>query len=87
MSTPDPEGAKNGRSPLVKTAAVGAMGFEFVGVVVGSFIVGGMIDEKFGVGPWGTVGSLAAGMIAAGWHVYLIAKRFLLENESKDGDG
>ena len=81
MSEPDPDGKPTERSALVKAGYVGAMGFEFVGVVIGSFLLGSIVDERFEVGPWGTVGCLAAGMVAAGWHVYLIAKRFLLEDE------
>lgn len=81
MTRSEPDDDKKEKSPLVKAGYVGAMGFEFVGVVIGSFILGGLVDDRFGVGPWGTVACLFAGMVAAGWHVYLIAKRLLLEDE------
>ena len=80
MGAPDPNGNEP-KSPLVKAAYVGAMGFEFVGVVVGAFFIGGWIDDRFGTGPWGVVGCLIAGMIAAGIHVVMIAKRFVTEEE------
>lgn len=70
---------KRGISDLKKVGVVGALGFEFVGLVIGSFFLGTFVDEKFDVGPWGTVGMLALGMLAAAWHVYLIATRYLLE--------
>lgn len=55
----------------------GAMGFEFVGLVVGGSLVGYWIDEKFNTAPWGVVSLILLGMLAALWHVYRVAKRFL----------
>ncbi len=81
MEPSDPNDSKTESSSLKKAAYVGAMGFEFAGVTIGSVMLGSFVDATYGVGPWGTVGFLAAGMVAAGWHVYLIAKRFLLEDE------
>jgi F0F1-type ATP synthase assembly protein I len=73
------DGNNGEKSPLLKVGVVGALGFEFVGLVIGSFLIGSMIDERFDVGPWGTVGMLALGMLAGAWHVYLIAKKYLIE--------
>lgn len=67
------------KSPLVQVGIVGALGFEFVGLVVGSFLIGSTIDERFDAGPWGTVGMLALGMLAGAWHVYLIVTKYLIE--------
>ena len=79
MSDPEPGDDKKERSLLVTAGLVGALGFEFVGVVIVCFMIGSHLDERFDVGPWGTVGCLALGMIGAGWHVYLLSKRFLID--------
>lgn len=81
MEKPDSNRKDEPKSPLAKAAYVGAMGFEFVGVVIGAFILGNWANDRFGIEPWGTVICLVAGMIAAGIHVYMIAKRFLLDEE------
>ena len=79
MSDPKPNGDRKEKHPLVVAATVGALGMEFVGLVVACFFIGSQIDERFGSGPWGTVVTLALGMIGAGWHVYLVTKRFLID--------
>lgn len=79
MSNTEPDEKDEGKSPLVKIGIVGALGFEFVGLVIGSFVIGTVLDEQFGWAPWGTVGMLALGMLAAAWHVYLIATKYLVE--------
>jgi F0F1-type ATP synthase assembly protein I len=81
MSDPNPDGEKKERNPLVVAGVVGALGFEFVGIVIGCFWIGSTLDDRFGVGPWGTVGCLAAGMLGGAWHVYLITKRYLIEED------
>lgn len=81
MSDPKPDGdEKKTKHPLLVAGIVGGLGFEFVGVVIACFYIGSQVDERFGVGPWGTVGCLALGMIGAAWHVYLLTKRFLVED-------
>lgn len=79
MTDPEPDGDKKERSPLVVAGMVGALGFEFVGVVIACFFLGSMLDERFDVGPWGTVGTLALGMLGAAWHVFLLTKKFLID--------
>lgn len=79
MSDPKPDGGKKEKHPLVVAATVGALGMEFVGIVVACFFIGSQIDEQFGSGPWGTVVTLALGMLSAAWHVYLVTKRYLVE--------
>ena len=79
MSDPKPDDDKREKHPLVVAGTVGALGFEFVGVVIACFFIGSEIDERFDVGPWGTVVTLALGMLGAAWHVYLITKKFLID--------
>jgi F0F1-type ATP synthase assembly protein I len=68
----------SGASSQWKTLGIyGAMGFEFVGFVVGGALAGMWLDEYFGTEPWGVVGLILLGMLAALWHVYLVTKRFL----------
>lgn len=67
----------DGPSQMKKLGIYGAMGFEFVGLVVGGSVVGFWIDEKFGTRPWGVVSLILLGMFAALWHVYRVTKRFL----------
>ena len=77
MSTPDPKGDKNKRSPLVKTAAVGAMGFEFVGVVVGSFILGASALREFAL-------ALFVGMAAGTYSSVFLAGPALARWKERD---
>ncbi len=79
MSDPKPDGEKKEKNLLLVTGIVGALGFEFVGVVIVCFYIGSKLDGRFDVGPWGTVGCLALGMIGAAWHVYLLSKRYLID--------
>lgn len=79
MSDPEPDGDKKEKNPIVVAGVVGALGFEFVGVVIVCFYIGSKLDERFGVGPWGTVGMAALGMFGTAWHVYLLSKRFLID--------
>ena len=79
MSDPKPDGDKTERNPIVVAGMVGALGFEFVAVVIACFFLGAMVDERFDVGPWGTVGILALGMLGAAWHVFLLTKKFLID--------
>lgn len=66
-----------GSSQLKMLGIYGAMGFEFVGLVVGGSYVGFWIDEKFNTAPWGVISLILLGMLAALWHVIRVTKRFL----------
>ncbi|AWV90562.1 putative F0F1-ATPase subunit (Ca2+/Mg2+ transporter) [Bradymonas sediminis] len=64
-------------SQLKMLGIYGAMGFEFVSLVVGGSVIGFWVDEKFGTTPWGVVSLILLGMLAALWHIYRVTKRFL----------
>ena len=81
MSGTDDDG-KEGEESLWKTAGIfGALGTEFVGSTVGGYIVGQWLDERFDTAPWLTLGCILLGLVAAGWHVYLITRRFIARDE------
>lgn len=79
MSDPEPNNDKRERHPMVVAAMVGGLGMEFVALVVVSFLIGSQLDERFDMGPWGTVVTLALGMLGGAWHLYLLTKRFLVD--------
>ena len=71
------ETAAEERSPWFVTGVFGALGFEFVGFVVGGYIVGDVIDDSFGSEPWGVITMVLLGLLGVLWHIYRVAKRFL----------
>ena len=79
MSETEPDGSKDEKNPLVVAGIVGALGMEFVGVGVGCLLIGQQLDERLEIGPWGTVVMMALGLVGAGWHCYLLSRKFLIE--------
>lgn len=65
----------------VKAGAAGALGFEFVGFVLAGVFIGTRIDARYDSSPLGLLVSLGLAMVAAGWHIYLVSRRFLLDGE------
>lgn len=70
-SNPQPE-PPEGASQWKKLGILGAMGFEFVGFVVGGALVGRWVDERFDSSPWGVLSLILLGMFAAFWHIYRV---------------
>lgn len=64
-------------SPWVIAGVYGALGFEFVGFIVGGYLVGQAIDEWLGSYPVATLACIALGLVGVLWHTYRISKRFL----------
>ena len=71
------ESSDEEQSPWLVAGVFGALGFEFVGFVVGGYIVGNLIDDKFGTQPWGVLVCVLLGLVGVLWHVYRVSKRFL----------
>lgn len=80
---PAAEGATKGdesdedKSPWLVAGVFGALGFEFVGFIVGGWVVGSAIDDYFGTEPYGTLICILLGLVGVLWHVYRVSKRFL----------
>lgn len=86
MSHEKPDGKSRGSNPWVTAGIFGALGIEFVSLVFGGFWIGSMLDERFDVAPWATVGMLVLCLVGGGAHVVLITKRFVaLEDEASNG--
>lgn len=73
----EPDSAPQEHSPWYVAGVFGALGFEFVGFIVGGYIVGALIDDHFGTAPWGVVITVLLGLVGVLWHVYRVAKNFL----------
>ncbi len=69
-------------SMWLRTAAVAAMGFELVGFVLAGVFIGTWIDGRFDSSPTGLLISLALAMLGAGWHIHLVTRRFLSDEEA-----
>ena len=65
-------------NPWVKAGAAAALGFEFVGLVLAGVFVGVQIDARFDSSPIGLLVCLMLAMVAAGWHIYLVTRRYVL---------
>lgn len=72
----DGEGEEE-HSPWFVAGVFGALGFEFVGFIIGGYVVGYAVDSKFGTEPWGVLVCVLLGLVGVLWHVYRVAKRFL----------
>jgi F0F1-type ATP synthase assembly protein I len=70
---------KNGdeKSPWLTVGVFGALGFEFVGFILGGYVVGNAIDKRLETYPIATLTCIALGLIGVLWHTYRISKRFL----------
>ncbi|MFP4600290.1 MAG: AtpZ/AtpI family protein [Persicimonas sp.] len=71
------EQASEEQSPWVVAGVFAALGFEFVGFIVGGLLVGAYIDKSFGTGPWGVLVMVLLGLVGVLVHIYHVAKRFL----------
>lgn len=71
------KGKKEEQSPWLVAGVFGALGFEFVGFIVGGYIVGALIDDRFHTAPWGVMTMVLLGLVGVLWHTYRVAKRFL----------
>lgn len=48
----------------------GRVGFDFVGSVIGSGIVGGIIDHEFGTSPWWLIAMIVIGFAVGVWSAW-----------------
>ncbi len=81
---PDDDGKHkdvSSRKMWMKAGAAGALGFEFVGFVLAGVLVGTRIDARYDSSPIGLLVCLGLAMVAAGWHIYLVSRRYLLDGE------
>lgn len=76
-SPPEDESRSSTKSPWLVAGAVGALGFEFVGIVLGGAFIGTRLDERFNTAPVLLLVTMALAMLGAGWHVWKISQRFL----------
>ncbi|RAL24926.1 hypothetical protein DL240_01580 [Lujinxingia litoralis] len=76
-SSPEDDRQTRPRSPWLVAGAIGALGFEFVGFVLGGAFIGTRLDAHFGTAPVLLLVSMALAMLGAGWHVWKISQRFL----------
>lgn len=75
--------SKDLKSPnlWLRAGAAAALGFEFVGFVLAGVLIGTQLDARFDSSPLGLLVCLGLAMVAAGWHIYLVAQRFVLADE------
>lgn len=76
-SPPEDDTRQSERSPWIVAGAVGAMGFEFVGFVLGGAFIGTKLDEHFDTAPALLLVTMALAMVGVGWHIWKISQRFL----------
>ncbi|RDV40078.1 hypothetical protein DV096_05840 [Bradymonadaceae bacterium TMQ3] len=76
-SPPEDESRHSTRNPWLVAGAIGALGFEFVGLVLGGAFIGTRLDAHFETAPVLLLVSMAVAMLSAGWHVWKISQRFL----------
>jgi len=78
-SEPDETGPQKEeeKSPWIVAGVFGALGFEFVGFIIGGYFIGAVIDDNFATAPWGVTTMMLLGLVAVLWHTYRVAKRFL----------
>lgn len=77
---------ETGPSPLLQAGIFGALGFQFVAVVIVSYFMGDWLDDKYGTSPWGVLVLIILGMVGTGIHTYRITKRFVMDEEEDVGD-
>ncbi|MGM0556612.1 MAG: AtpZ/AtpI family protein [Myxococcota bacterium] len=72
-------GEDNGdeQSPWLTVGVFGALGFEFVGFILGGYVVGQAIDTRLDSYPIATLTCIALGLVGVLWHTYRISKKFL----------
>ena len=71
------DGTEEEPNPWLVAGVFGALGFEFVGFIVGGWVVGSAIDNYFGTEPYGTLGCILLGLVGVLWHIFRVSKRFL----------
>jgi len=64
------------QNPWLITGVVGALGFEFVGFMIAGAYVGTWIDRKWDISPYGLLFTMLFMLLAVGWHIYVIIRRF-----------
>lgn len=77
-----PEGTSS-RKMWVKAATAAALGFELVGFAMAGVFVGILFDGHFDTSPVGLLVSLALAFVAAGWHIWRVSQRVLLDNDDE----
>lgn len=73
------ESTDDQRSPWVVAGVFGALGFEFVGFIVGGALIGAFIDDYFGTDPWGVIVMMFVGLAGVSVHIFHVAGRYLEE--------
>lgn len=73
----DREPPNEERSPWVVAGVFGALGFEFVGFIIGGALVGAFIDDFFGTDPWGVIVMMFLGLVGVSVHIFHVATRYL----------
>lgn len=76
----EPKGSES-RQMWARAGIAGALGFELVGLVLAGAFLGVQFDARFDTSPVGLLVGVALAMVTAGWHVYLVTRRFLLDGE------
>lgn len=66
-----------------RAGIAGALGFEFVGLVLAGAFMGATLDNRLDSSPWALIGCIALSMVAAGWHAYLVSRRYLLDGQGE----
>ncbi len=69
------------RPSWIKVGAAAGLGFEFVGFVLAGVFIGTRLDARYDSSPVGLLVCLGLAMVAAGWHIYLVSRRYLLDGE------
>lgn len=67
-----------------KAGLAGALGFEFVALLVGGLFAGYWVDEQLQSSPVGMLIGLFAGMLAATVHIWRMATRLLGSNSDAE---
>lgn len=69
------------RALWLKTGIAGALGFELLGFVLAGVLIGTQIDARYDSSPVGLLATMSLALLAAGWHIYLVGRRYLVDRE------
>lgn len=79
----DHDDESTGSSPSLwaKAGIAAALGFELVGFVLAGVFIGVQVDAYFDSSPVGLLASMGLAFVGAGWHIYRITRRFLIDDD------
>lgn len=81
---PDEDEEEDSGVSWAKAGLAGALGFEFVALLVGGLFAGYWVDEQLQSAPVGMLIGLFAGMLAATVHIWRMATRLLGNNSDSE---